>query len=113
MTTTTGAPQGVESFYSKVTNVSDFIWGGTWHGEQVLLFPPMVVILLGVGIWIMIGLRFYPITHLGMAFAGLFKKNDEKGKGEISPFAALSALTAPPAPTRAKRKRPRRTRAPG
>ena len=30
-----------------------------------------------------------------------------------SPFAALSALTAPPAPTRAKRKRPRRTRAPG
>jgi ATP-dependent RNA helicase SUPV3L1/SUV3 len=30
-----------------------------------------------------------------------------------SPFAALSALTAKPAPTRAKRKRPRRTRAPG
>jgi ATP-dependent RNA helicase SUPV3L1/SUV3 len=29
-----------------------------------------------------------------------------------SPFAALSALTARPAPTRAKRKRPRRTRAP-
>ncbi|MBU2127083.1 MAG: sodium:alanine symporter family protein [Alphaproteobacteria bacterium] len=80
----------MQGFYDGVTNVSDFIWGGTWHGEQVLLFPPMVVILLGVGIWIMIGLRFYPITHLGMAFAGLFKKNDEKGKGEISPFAALS-----------------------
>jgi ATP-dependent RNA helicase SUPV3L1/SUV3 len=29
-----------------------------------------------------------------------------------SPFAALSALTAKPAPARAKRKRPRRTRAP-
>jgi len=80
----------MQGFYDGVTNVSDFIWGGTWHGEQVLLFPPMVVILLGVGIWIMIGLRFYPITHLGMAFAGLFRKNDEKGKGEISPFAALS-----------------------
>jgi alanine or glycine:cation symporter, AGCS family len=84
------SPGPMQGFYDGVTNVSDFIWGGTWHGEQVLLFPPMVVILLGVGIWIMIGLRFYPITHLGMAFAGLFKKNDEKGKGEISPFAALS-----------------------
>jgi AGCS family alanine or glycine:cation symporter len=83
-------PSSMQGFYDGVTNVSDFIWGGTWHGEQVLLFPPMVVILLGVGIWIMIGLRFYPITHLGMAFAGLFKKNDEKEKGEISPFAALS-----------------------
>ncbi len=84
------SPGPMQGFYDGVTNVSDFIWGGTWHGEQVLLFPPMVVILLGVGIWIMIGLRFYPITHLGQAFAGLFKKNDEKGKGEISPFAALS-----------------------
>ncbi len=84
------SPSSMQGFYDGVTNVSDFIWGGTWHGEQVLLFPPMVVILLGVGIWIMIGLRFYPITHLGMAFAGLFKRNDEKGKGEISPFAALS-----------------------
>ena len=74
----------------RVTNVSDFIWGGTWNGEQVLLFPPMVVILLGVGLWIMIGLRFYPITHLGEAFAGLFKRNRDKDKGEISPFAALS-----------------------
>ena len=32
-----------------VTNVSDFIWGGTWMGEQVLPFPPMVMILFGVG----------------------------------------------------------------
>ena len=80
----------MQGFYDGVTNVSDFIWGGTWHGEQVLLFPPMVVILLGVGIWIMIGLRFYPITHLGQAFAGLFARNTGKEKGEISPFAALS-----------------------
>lgn len=74
----------------RVTNVSDFIWGGTWNGEQVLLFPPMVVILLGVGLWLMIGLRFYPILKLGEAFAGLFKKDKDDKAGEISPFAALS-----------------------
>lgn len=88
MTETTTAT-GVQAFYDQVTNVSDFIWGGTWNGESVLPFPPMVIVLLGVGAWIMIGLRFYPILKLGEAFAGLFRKG-EGGKGEISPFAALS-----------------------
>lgn len=86
MTTETG---GMEAFYAVVSNVSDFIWGGQWNGETVLVLPPMVVLLLGVGAWIMIGLRFYPILKLGEAFAGLFRK-DKDGKGEISPFAALS-----------------------
>jgi alanine or glycine:cation symporter, AGCS family len=81
---------GLQRFYDGVTNVSDFVWGGTWNGEQVLLFPPMVVILLGVGLWLMVGLRFYPITHLPAAFAGLFKKDKSPEAGEISPFAALS-----------------------
>lgn len=84
------SPSPMNAVLDGVTNVSDFIWGGTWHGEQVLLFPPMVVILLGVGLWLMIGLRFYPILKLGSAFAGLFGKDKEGGKGEISPFAALS-----------------------
>lgn len=84
------SPSSMQGFYDGVTNVSDFIWGGTWNGETVLLFPPMVVILLGIGIWIMIGLRFYPITHLGQAFAGLFARSKDKEKGEISPFAALA-----------------------
>lgn len=82
---TTDAP----TLLDRVTQVSDFIWGGAWGGEQVLLFPPMVVALLGAGLWFMIGLRFYPLTRLGEAFAGLFKK-DQQGSGEISPFAALS-----------------------
>ncbi|MDP3403224.1 MAG: sodium:alanine symporter family protein [Brevundimonas sp.] len=87
--TATTTPAGVQAFYDQVTNVSDFIWVGTWNGESILPFPPMVIVLLGIGAWIMIGLRFYPILKLGEAFAGLFKKGDG-GKGEISPFAALS-----------------------
>jgi len=86
----------IEAFYDQVTNVSDFIWGGSWNGAPVLPFPPMVIALFGVGLWIMIGLRFYPLTHLGAAFIGLFKSEKEADaegdgkKGEISPFAALS-----------------------
>lgn len=74
----------------RVTNISDFIWGGSWGGVEVVPFPPMVVILLGVGLYVMAGLRFYPIRRLGAAFAGLFRGRKGSGSGEISPFAALS-----------------------
>jgi alanine or glycine:cation symporter, AGCS family len=73
-----------------VTNVSDFIWGGSWNGEQAIPLPPMVLILLGIGLYIMVGLRFYPIRMLWPALKGVFTKSGDKKAGEISPFAALS-----------------------
>lgn len=73
-----------------VTNVSDFIWGGTWNGEEMIPFPPMVIVLLGIGLFMMVGLRFYPLRQLWPAFKGIFQKTDGKAAGEISPFAALS-----------------------
>ncbi|MFU7529266.1 alanine/glycine:cation symporter family protein [Qipengyuania sp. ASV99] len=91
------APSGAEAWIAPVTNVSDFIWGGTWNGEALWWLsiggqpiPPMTLILLGIGMWIMIGLRFYPIVKLGSAFKGLFAGRKGEGAGEISPFAALS-----------------------
>ncbi|WP_324262381.1 alanine/glycine:cation symporter family protein [Altererythrobacter sp. H2] len=83
---TAGSPGLVDH----VVNVSDFIWGGSWNGETVIPFPPMVIVLLGIGLWMMFGLRFYPIRNLGSAFTGLFKGRKSAGAGEISPFAALS-----------------------
>ncbi|MFN4113160.1 MAG: alanine/glycine:cation symporter family protein [Sphingomonadaceae bacterium] len=83
---TAGSPGLVDH----VVNVSDFIWGGSWNGETVIPFPPMVIVLLGIGLWMMFGLRFYPIRNLFSAFAGLFKGRKSAGAGEISPFAALS-----------------------
>ena len=79
-----------ERLVAPVSNVSDFIWGGTWNGAEVLPFPPMTIILLGIGLWMMVGLRFYPIVKLGSAFKGLFAGRTGSGAGEISPFAALS-----------------------
>ncbi len=78
------------TFADQVVNVSDFIWGGSWNGEEIIPFPPMVIILLGIGLYIMVGLKFYPLRKLGSAFAGLFKSRKGQGEGEISPFAALS-----------------------
>jgi len=84
------AQDGSTSLIDRVTNISDFIWVGTWNGEEILPFPPMTIILLGIGLWIMVGLRFYPIIKLGSAFKGLFASRKSAGEGEISPFAALS-----------------------
>ncbi|MEH6660774.1 MAG: alanine/glycine:cation symporter family protein [Parasphingorhabdus sp.] len=86
----TAPVSGLEAAIGPVTNISDFIWGGTWDGAEILPIPPMVVILLGAGIYFMIGLRGYPLRRLFPALAGLFKKSESKGAGEISPFAALS-----------------------
>ncbi len=79
-----------ERLLGPVTNVADFIWGGTWNGEQVIPLPPLAVILLGAGLWFMIGLRAYPVTNFLPALKGLFAGRKSAGKGEISPFAALS-----------------------
>ncbi|KLE34654.1 alanine/glycine:cation symporter family protein [Aurantiacibacter luteus] len=79
-----------ERLLGPVTNVADFIWGGTWDGAQVLPFPPLAIVLLGAGLWFMIGLRGYPITNFWPALKNLFAGRKSEGAGEISPFAALS-----------------------
>ena len=79
-----------ERWTDPIVNVSDFIWGGSWQGKELLPFPPMVIFLFGIGIYIMIGLRFYPLRHLFAAFGGMFRRAKDKSAGEISPFAALS-----------------------
>jgi AGCS family alanine or glycine:cation symporter len=84
------AAQAPATLLDHVTNISDFIWAGLWNGTEVLPFPPMVIVLLGTGLWFMIGLKGMPILKLGAAFGGLFKGRKGSGAGEISPFAALS-----------------------
>jgi len=85
----------VDPALTLVTNIADFIWAGTWNGEAILTiagepFPPMAIILLGGGLFMMLRLRFYPIRNLAAAFSGLFRSRKSEGAGEISPFAALS-----------------------
>lgn len=61
--------------------------------------PLMLVLLLGVGLYLQLGLKLMPIRKLGMGFSLMWRgrtsgKEDEK-EGEISPFNALmTALSA-------------------
>lgn len=65
--------------------VNNFVWG-----------PVMLVALLGVGFFLMLGLRFMPFRKLGMAFSLMVKgRVAERGhKGELSPFRALMTALA-------------------
>ncbi|MDE9453613.1 sodium:alanine symporter family protein [Xenorhabdus bovienii] len=56
---------------------------------------PMLVGILGIGIFMQIRLSFLPIRKLGTGFKLLFQKNEQRGEGQISPFNALmTALSA-------------------
>lgn len=56
--------------------------------------PPMLVLILGTGIFLMARLKFYPLRHIGTAFYLLIhgrhpEEEHNEDKGQISPFNAL------------------------
>ena len=66
--------------------MNDLVWG-----------PPLLIILVGTGIYFTVKLGFLQITKLPLAFKYLFSKDEDqvKGDGDISSFAALcTALSA-------------------
>ncbi|MCB2112403.1 MAG: sodium:alanine symporter family protein [Parvularculaceae bacterium] len=85
----------MEEFYARVDNISGFIWGGTWNGATVLPLAPMVVVLLGTGLYFMVRLKFLPVRRLLPAFGNLFFRSrkgdaDASAGGDITPWNALS-----------------------
>lgn len=75
-----------------LNNIFSAINGVVWG-------PVMLVLLLGVGIYLQIGLKIMPIRKLGMGFKLMWGGRDSKAssqdEGEISPFNALmTALSA-------------------
>lgn len=69
-----------------ITNFVSMINGVVWG-------TPMLVMILGVGLFLTFGLRLMPILKLGTGFkllwSGRIPDKDKKMKGEISPFNAL------------------------
>jgi len=65
----------LQSFVDQVNNV---LWG-----------VPLIVLLLGTGVYLTIGLVFMPIRKLGYGFRLLWQGRSSKEEGQISPFNAL------------------------
>lgn len=68
----------MEAISNFVGTINGWVWG-----------PPMLVIILGVGLFLQIGLIFMPIVKLAKGFSLLFQGREVKGKGQITPFNAL------------------------
>jgi len=71
-----------------LTILDNFVWG-----------PPMMIVLVGTGIFLTIRLGFPQFKHtsyaLKLIFKGAFKKdNSAKEEGEITPFQALTSTLA-------------------
>ncbi|BAU74224.1 alanine/glycine:cation symporter family protein [Metapseudomonas furukawaii] len=75
----------MESINTLVNQINGLVWG-----------PPMLVAILGTGLFLMVFLRFMPLLRIGTGFRLLWQgraKGDEES-GEISPFQALMTCLA-------------------
>lgn len=74
----------MEAFNDLMGTVNGLVWG--W---------PMIILLLGTGVFLSVGLRFYTILNIPYAFSLLRPGHKPHGEGDITPFQALTtALSA-------------------
>lgn len=81
----------MEAVQTFIIEISNFLWGGSWYGNQIFSFGPIAVLLLGTGLYLMIRLGFRPIRRLGPALGEVWA--GRKGNGDpnqITPWQALS-----------------------
>ncbi len=68
----------MDSVINLVKDLNEFVWG-----------PVMLVLILGTGLFLMLGLKLMPLARLGYGFRMLWLGRKGLGEGEISPFNAL------------------------
>lgn len=75
----------VDNFAHLLGTIDSFVWG-----------PPLLILLVGTGIYLTVGLGLLQVTKLPLAIKYLFSKEGEEGaKGDVSSFASLcTALSA-------------------
>jgi len=74
-----------------VANLSGFIWAGEWNGQGLLPLGPIIVLLLGTGIYFMLRIGFRPIRRPGPAIGEVWA--GRKGNGDPSTIRPFQALT--------------------
>ena len=75
----------METITSIVTTINDIVWG-----------PPMLIAILGTGLFLQLRLRFMPITKIIAGFVMVWRgrKAAPGAPGEITPYAALMTALA-------------------
>ena len=75
----------MESLNNLVNQLNGLVWG-----------PPMLVLILGSGLFLMLRLKFMPLAKIGHGFKLMWqgRKRGDDESGEISPFQALMTCLA-------------------
>lgn len=74
----------MKTFESLISNISDIVWG-----------PPLLVLLVGTGIYLSFRLSFLQFSQLGYALKLAFSKHqDRKSEGDVSHFQSLMTALA-------------------
>ncbi|MGD8558087.1 MAG: sodium:alanine symporter family protein [Gammaproteobacteria bacterium] len=68
----------VETIFAGVKWLNGMVWG-----------PPMLIAILGTGLYLTIGLRFMPVARIGTGFKRLWQGRKSEEEGDITPFNAL------------------------
>ena len=71
------------SLQTTLSAISSFVWG-----------PPLLILLSGTGLYLTLRLGFLQIRYLPRALGYLFARGANKGKGDVSSFAALCTALA-------------------
>ncbi|MBK1723414.1 amino acid carrier protein [Thiocystis violacea] len=71
----------MEQMTTWVNALNGLVWG-----------PPMLVLILGVGFFLMVGLRLMPLMKLGYGFRMLWRGRVKQGDGDIPPYQALMTV---------------------
>ena len=71
------------SLQTTLSAISSFVWG-----------PPLLILLSGTGLYLTLRLGFLQIRYLPRALGYLFARGVNKGKGDVSSFAALCTALA-------------------
>lgn len=74
----------MEQAIALFSKIDSFVWG-----------PPLLILLVGTGIYLTLRLGFLQIIRLPLALKYLFSKDDDaQGEGDVSSFAALCTALA-------------------
>lgn len=68
----------MDSIQKLIEGLNGIVWG-----------PVMLVLILGTGLFLMLGLKLMPLARLKYGFKMLWAGRKQQGAGEISPFNAL------------------------
>ncbi|MGF1542925.1 MAG: alanine/glycine:cation symporter family protein [Parvularculaceae bacterium] len=72
-----------------LVNVNNTTNALVWGSEDIA-YPPVLILLLATGLYLMVRLGFMPILKLPYAIGELFRKREGGGEeGDVSPFSAL------------------------